>query len=63
MQYRRTVFWMKLCANVPLLLRNLNNLHQVGCRINTYAFHTLRLVLIEVLVVELIAMTMALTNQ
>ena len=63
MQHRRRILGVELRTDVPALLRNLHDLHQVGGRINTHALHTLGLVLLLIFVVELIAVTVALANQ
>ena len=53
---------MELCADIPALLGYLHNLHEIRVRVDTHAFHTCRFVLVAVLIVELIAMAVALTN-
>ena len=63
MQHRGRILGMELRADIPALLGNLHDLHQVGGRIDTHALHTLGLVLLLILIVELIAVTVALRNQ
>ena len=60
MQHRRAVFSVELGTYVPLLLRNLYYLYQICGGIDTHALHTVLLVFLLVLVVELITMTVAL---
>ena len=59
----RAVLRMELCADVPALLGNLNYLNKIGSRIDTYTLHAMGFELFLILIVELIAMAMALTDE
>ena len=50
---------MELCADVPTLVGYLDNLDEVGGRVDAYALHAGLLVFLLILIVELIAMAMA----
>ena len=63
MQHRRTILWMELCSYVPLLLRNLYYLHQIGGWVDTHTLHTVLLIFLFEFVVELVAMTMPLLDR
>ena len=60
-QYCRRILWMELRADVPALLWYLDDFHQIGGGIDAYTLHALRFVLVLILVVELIAVAVALT--
>ena len=62
MQHRRGIFRMELRADVPALVWDLDNLHEVGGRVNTHALHTIRLIFVFIGIVELIAMSMSLAD-
>ena len=62
-EHSRRILRMELSADIPFLLRDLNYLYQVGCRVDTYTLHAVILELLLVLVVELIAMAMTLLDE
>ena len=62
MEHRRTVFGVKLRADIPAMRRHLDNLHKVGIGVCANALHTILLEVGTVGVVELIAVAVALFN-
>ena len=61
MEYGRRILRVELRADVPAFVRNLDDFHQIGGGIDAYTLHALRFVLVLILVVELIAVAVALT--
>ena len=61
-QHRTLVFRMILCTYVPLQARNLHDFYQVALWIAAYAHHTVFLEFLLELVIELIAMAVALLD-
>lgn len=61
-QNRALVFWVILCSYVPLQARNLHDFYQVALWIAAYAHHTVFLEFLLELVIELIAMAVALLD-
>ena len=62
MQDRRRILWVELGSDVPALVGNLDNFHEVGGGIDAHALHAGPLVLLLILVVELVAMAVALAD-
>ena len=58
-KHSRGILGVELCADVPTEVGNLDNFHKVGGRIDTRTPHPMALKLIEVLVIELVAMAVA----
>ena len=54
------IFGVELCADVPLESRNLYYLHEVALWVASYAHHARLLILLLEVVVELIAVAVAL---
>ena len=63
MKHGGTVFWMELCANIPPMSGNLDNLHKVGGRVNANTLHAITLKLFLIPVIEFIAMAMAFPDE
>ena len=53
---------MELRTDIPFLLWDLDNLHKVGGRVDTYALHTVRLVFVLIGIIELITMPVPLAD-
>ena len=56
------VLRVELSANVPLEFWYLNNLNEIRLRVASYTLHTVLLVLLNILVVELITMAVTLLD-
>lgn len=60
MEHRRLILGVELRTNVPLQRWDLNNLHEITLGIAAYTHHTVTFKLFFVVVVELVAVTVAL---
>ena len=58
----RGVLRMELCTDVPALLRNLDNLDEVGGGVDTHTLHAGLLIFLSVGIVELVAVAMTLAD-
>ena len=59
----RRIFRVELSAHIPTKGRNLNDLHQITLRIDTYALHAMPLEFFQISIVELITVTVPLLDQ
>ena len=57
------IFGMELCADIPAMLGNLHNFHEVGIGILAATHHAVLLECFQKRIVELLAMAMALTDK
>ena len=62
LQYRALVLWMILCSDVPFQAWDFHYFYQVALRIAAHALHAMLLVFLQEIVVELIAVAMALLD-
>ena len=61
-EHSARIFRMELSADIPFLVGNLDNLDKVGLRVATCTLHAMSLIFVDILVVELIAVAMALAD-
>ena len=62
MQHGTLIFGVELCTDVPLHARNLHNLHEVAFGVASHALHAGTLKLLLEVIVELVAVAMALLD-